>query len=127
MEDNQGKLLRIPRSTARDVALPWSSGVPLIWVLPDGRGWLSRNASLEVEQRRLFPWIAVFFGLGIVLFFQAEGQPALWAPVGSFAVCSTAALALRRKLAVFSAMIALAALFAGFSAGVIRARSVAAP
>ncbi|MGO4523979.1 ComEC/Rec2 family competence protein [Microvirga sp. 2MCAF35] len=127
MEDNQGKPRRIPRSTARVVALPWSSGVPQIWALPDGSAWLSRNISLEVEQRRLFPWIAVFFGLGIVLFFQAEGRPALWAPVGAFTVCSAAALALRRKLAIFSAMIALAALFAGFSAGVIRARSVAAP
>ncbi|EIM29690.1 ComEC/Rec2-related protein [Microvirga lotononidis] len=112
---------------ARAVALPLSSGIPLIWSLPDGRAWLSRNMALEVEQRRLFPWIAIFFGIGIVLFFQADGQPALWAPVGAFGLFGAAAIASRRHLTVFSILIALAALLAGFSAGAIRARSVAAP
>ncbi|WP_162820224.1 ComEC/Rec2 family competence protein [Microvirga calopogonii] len=99
----------------------------MIWFLPDGPAWLSRNVSLELEQRRLFPWIAVFFGLGIVLFFQAEGQPAIWAPVSAFALFGAAAMVFRRSLAVVAAMIALAALFVGFTAGVIRTRSVAAP
>jgi len=111
----------------RSVALPLPWSLPAIQVLPDGRGWLSRNVSVEIEQRRLFPWIAVFFGLGIVLFFQADGQPALWAPIGAFTLCGVAAIAVRRKLAGVSAMIALAALFAGFAAGVIRTGSVAAP
>ncbi|WP_262031370.1 ComEC/Rec2 family competence protein [Microvirga sp. Mcv34] len=112
---------------ARAVALPLSTGAPLIWAPPDGWGWLSRNLSMEVEQRRLFPWIAIFFGIGIVLFFQADGQPALWAPMGAFALFTAAAATFRRNLAAFSVMIALAALFAGFTAGVVRTRSVAAP
>jgi competence protein ComEC len=95
--------------------------------LTDGRRWLVRNLAIEIEQRRLFPWIAVCFGLGILLFFQAEGEPALWAPVGALFVCAATAIALREKPAALAVMIALSALFAGFSAGVIRARSVAAP
>ena len=127
MEDNRGKFRRIPRSVARAAALPWAGGAGLDWSLPDGRGWLSRNAGHEIEQRRLFPWIAVCFGLGVVLFFQADGQPALWAPLGAFALCAAAAIALRRSLTALSVLVALAAVFAGFSAGAIRTRSVAAP
>ena len=41
----------------------------------------------EIEQRRLFPWIAVCFGLGILLFFQADGTPALWAPLAEPLAC----------------------------------------
>ncbi|MFD0462817.1 hypothetical protein ACFQY9_14090 [Microvirga aerilata] len=127
MEDNRGKTRRIPHGVARTAALPWAGGAGVDWSLLDGRGWLSRNVGLEIEQRRLFPWIAVCFGLGVVLFFQADGQPALWAPLGALALYASAAIALRRSLPAFSVMIAVAAVFAGFSAGAIRTRSVAAP
>ncbi len=63
-EDNKGEPLRIPRISARAAVLPFGRGVPFDWSLPDGRGWLARNLAYEVEQRRLFPWIAVCFGLG---------------------------------------------------------------
>ena len=118
---------RIPRSIARTVALPRSMGRSVEWHLLDGRDWLSRTMAQEIEQRRLFPWIAVFFGIGIILFFQADAEPALWAPVAALTLCVAAAIALRRNQAVCCTMVALAALFAGFSAGVIRTRSVAAP
>ncbi len=127
MQDNQAEPHRIPRRAVRDMVLPWTPGVNIAWRLGEGRGWISRNTAREIEQRRLFPWIAVFFGSGILLFFQADDQPALWAPLGAFALCSAAGVALRRNMPVLMAMIALAAVFAGFSAGVIRARSVAAP
>jgi competence protein ComEC len=127
MEDNQGKPHRIPRSVVRAAALPRSWGTPLEWSLIDGRGWLSKSIDFEIEHRRLFPWIAVCFGIGILLFFQADGPPALWAPIGAFGLCCAAAIVLRRNLPACTAMIALAAIFAGFSAGVIRSRNVAAP
>ncbi|MBM6581449.1 ComEC/Rec2 family competence protein [Microvirga sp. BT689] len=127
MQDNQEVPRRIPRRAARVMALPWSSGISIAWRLGDGRGWVSRCIAREIEQRRLFPWIAVCFGSGILLFFQADGEPALWAPLGAFGLCSAAGIALRRNMPVLTALIAFAALFAGFSAGVIRARSVAAP
>jgi competence protein ComEC len=127
MEGNQAKPRRIARSAALTAALPRSWGTSVEWSLFDGRDWFRRAIALEIEQRRLFPWIAVCFGMGILLFFQADGVPALWAPVGAFAVCSAAGIVLRRNMAASMAMIALAALFAGFSAGVIRTRIVAAP
>lgn len=116
-----------PRARTRALALPRPAGHVLDWRFIDWRGLLSRQVAREVEQRRLFPWLAVCFGLGILLFFQAEGQPALWAPLGALVICCTGAALLRHKLAAFCALVAFAALFAGFSAGVIRTRSVAAP
>src|SRR5215217_7988128 len=95
MEDNHEKPRRIPRSSAQVAALPRSWGSPIEWSFLDGRGWLLKNIARETEQRRLFPWVAVFFGIGIILFFQADGQPALWAPVGAFALFGAAAIAFR--------------------------------
>jgi competence protein ComEC len=127
MEDNRGKTWPTPRNAARVMALPrpWSGGVE--WRLLDGRGWLSKAITHEIEQRRLFPWIPACFGIGILLFFQADGAPALWAPLGAFALCGAASVVLRRNMTALIAMIALSAVFAGFSAGVIRTRNVAAP
>ena len=109
------------------MALPraWSAGID--WGLFDGHGRLSRAVAREIEQRRLFPWIAVCFGIGILLFFQADGTPALWAPIGAFAISCIGAFVLRGRVWALSATIALAAIFAGFAAGAIRTRSVAAP
>jgi len=127
MQDNRGKPPWIPRSAARAAAFPLAWGTAAGWPLLDGGAWLSRALAREIEQRRLFPWIAVCFGIGILLFFQADAAPALWAPLGAFCLCSLAAIALRRSLTTFVAMIALAAIFAGFTAGVVRSRTVAAP
>jgi competence protein ComEC len=126
-EDNRGESNRVARISARAVVLPQFWPARVEWGLANGRDWLAGNLSREVEQRRLFPWIAVFFGLGIVLFFQAGGQPALWAPLGALSLCCAAAFALRRSLVALAVLVGVAALFAGFSAGAIRARSVAAP
>jgi competence protein ComEC len=127
MEDKRGKTRRIPRSSARVMALPrsWNAGVG--WRLLDGRGWLSKAITHEIEHRRLFPWIPVCFGIGILLFFQADSAPALWAPLGALVGCGAAAIALRRNMTALIVMVALSAVFAGFSAGVIRTRSVTAP
>ncbi|WP_201834130.1 ComEC/Rec2 family competence protein [Microvirga zambiensis] len=127
MQDNQAKPSRIPRASARAVALPRAWGAGIDWSLFDGRSWLSRAIAREIEQRRLFPWIAVYFGIGILLFFQADGPPALWAPLGAFAISCFAAFILRGRILALSMTIALAAIFAGFAAGTIRTRSVSAP
>jgi len=37
--------------------------------------WITRCLTQEIEQRRLFVWIPVCFGVGILAFFQAEGRP----------------------------------------------------
>ena len=93
----------------------------------DWRAWLRRCAEQEVEQRRLFPWTAVAFGCGILLFFAADGRPALWAPIAAASLSAFAAFLARRRLAGFAAAVAFTALFLGFAAGVIRMRSIEAP
>lgn len=124
--DNKGETHRIPRSLARAVVLSRPSGLGLEWTGIDWLGWLERGLAREVEQRRLFPWLVVCFGLGIILFFQAE-KPALWAPLGGAILCCAAAIRMRHRLFALSLLIGLTAVFAGFSAGVIRTRGVAAP
>ncbi|MCG7393889.1 ComEC family competence protein [Microvirga sp. ACRRW] len=124
--DNKGETSRIPRSLARAMALPRPSGLALDWGALDWRGRLEQSLTQEIEQRRVFPWIAVCFGLGIVLFFQAE-SPALWAPLAALMLFTAAAVRLRHNLFALCICVGLGALFAGFSAGVIRTRSVDAP
>jgi hypothetical protein len=78
------------RFGARPLGIAWPA---LSW-RPPVASWLA----LEIERRSPFPWIAVAFGLGILLFFQADGRPALWAPLTGLAVAVGAAFALRPRL-----------------------------
>jgi competence protein ComEC len=119
---------RGPRSAARAAALP-PLAAPLArpLVAGDWRRWLARCAEQELEHRRLFPWLAVAFGLGILLFFAAEDQPALWAPVAGAVAAAAAAVAARHRLISFAAALGVAAVFLGFSAGALRIRAVEAP
>jgi competence protein ComEC len=124
--DNTKMRPRIPHVASRAIALPVRWSAPT-FTGAEFRGFLARQVALEVEQRRLFPWLAVCFGLGILLFFSAEGRPALWAPAGAALICTVAAPLLRSRPVPLAAMIGMAALFAGFAAAVIRTRSVEAP
>lgn len=85
---------------ARAAALPHAALAP-IRSLDIGAAWpwLERCFAHEVEQRRLFPWLAVAFGTGVLLFFAAEGRPVLWAPAMGGVVCLAAAIGLRRSQA----------------------------
>ncbi|MDT2021388.1 ComEC/Rec2 family competence protein [Methylocella sp. CPCC 101449] len=95
--------------------------------------WLSTRLSAwfaeEVAGRRLFPWAAVAFGAGVVLYFAAEREPWLPAPLFATVVCiGLAVWALcRERLAAYRAAVALAFLFAGFSVAALRTLWVAAP
>ncbi|WP_134499607.1 ComEC/Rec2 family competence protein [Microvirga pakistanensis] len=125
-QDNKGEPGPIPRSLARAVALPRPSSLALDW---GALGWsdgLRRCLAREIDQRRLFPWLAVCFGSGVLLFFQAE-RPALWAPLGALVLCAGCAVRVRHNLLALSVCVGLAAAFAGFTAGVVRTRSIAAP
>ncbi|WP_210490682.1 ComEC/Rec2 family competence protein [Microvirga antarctica] len=115
------------RSSARALALPRQWQPALGWRVADGRQWLSQAWSRELEQRRLFPWTAVCYGAGILLFFQAEGKPALWAPVCGLVAFAVLAIALRAHLPALAVCIGFAMVFAGFTTGAIRTRAVDAP
>lgn len=119
---------RGPRSAARAAVMP-PLAAPLVGPLAAGdwRRWLWRCAEQELEHRRLFPWLAVAFGVGILLFFAAEERPALWAPVAGATMAAVAAVAARGRLALFAVAVGIAALFLGFTAGALRIRSIEAP
>src|SRR5690349_12752070 len=87
-------------------------------------GWIAQ----EVEHRRLFLWLPVAIGLGVVLYFAAEAEPSWIAPLVGTGVFGAAALWLRnlRRLA-FTAAVGMACVFAGFAAGSLRTWLVAAP
>ena len=88
------------------------------------RGGLRR----EAEQRRLFPWLAVAFGAGILVFFTAtDGAPSLIAPLIAAAACLAVTPALRARPVGLALALGLAAAFLGFAAGVWRVASVAGP
>jgi competence protein ComEC len=45
------------------------------------RHLVSQWAVAEVAPGRLLPWVPVGFGFGIVLYFAADREPAMWAAV----------------------------------------------
>lgn len=92
--------------------------------------WAARLAAWrdeEVERRSLFPWIAVAFGLGVLLYFAAEGSPSLAPPAVAATLFAALAWATRRRLWTSAVCIGLTAMFCGFAAGVMRTADVAAP
>ena len=93
----------------------------------DWGGWLRACLAQEIEQRRLFPWLAVSFGLGVLLYFAAEGRPALWAPLAGAAIAAGLAVLARGRPIGFAVALGFTALFCGFSAGVWRERWVETP
>lgn len=81
----------------------------------------------EIEARRLFLWVPVAAGAGVVLYFAADREPALW--LTAFLATGFAGLAVlaRRRLVVFGLCVALSAVFAGMLSAGLRSARVAAP
>jgi competence protein ComEC len=88
---------------------------------------LSRSVALEIERRRLFNWLPVFMGIGVLLYFAADREPSIWAPSAASLCCVMLACAVRQKPAAFAAAAALCAVFVGFSASVLRTMTVIGP
>ncbi|MRI52538.1 ComEC family competence protein [Methylobacterium sp. DB1607] len=89
---------------------------------------LGAGLAREAEQRRLFPWLAVAFGAGILVFFTAaDGEATLAAPLIAAALCLVVTPTLRARPIALALMLALAALFLGYAAAVWRVASVSGP
>ncbi|TXN00277.1 ComEC family competence protein [Methylobacterium sp. WL64] len=96
--------------------------------MPALRGWLADGLTREVEQRRLFPWLAVAFGAGILVFFGcADGTPFLAAPLAGAALALAPAPFLGARPGALALCLALTAGFLGFAAATWRVSQVAAP
>ncbi|SEO71624.1 competence protein ComEC [Methylobacterium sp. ap11] len=82
----------------------------------------------EAAQRRLFPWLAVAFGAGALLFLTvADGPVVLAAPLGAGLALAGGAVALRARAVAPALLLAASFVFLGFAAAAYRTTSVAAP
>ncbi|MDB5641053.1 MAG: competence protein ComEC [Hyphomicrobiales bacterium] len=114
----------------------WSLGLWRARPGPQPVGWrtalagaLSAMLSQEVRERRLFLWLPVFFLAGILAYFAAAQEPSPVAPLVAMALFAAVHVWSGRRGAIgFSRLsLVLAFVFAGFSAGVLRTASMAAP
>lgn len=96
--------------------------------LGEFRDGLVGAVAQEAGQRRLFPWLAVAFGAGILIELTAtDGPPMLAAPLSAAALAVATSFALRARPVALALMLALAAAFLGFAAAAYRVASVASP
>jgi competence protein ComEC len=88
---------------------------------------VSQWALAEVAPRRLLPWVPVAFGFGIVLYFTADRELALWA-VHPVAVGAIAVVFLTRASAAsFPLALGFAAIAAGFAIATAQTARIAHP
>jgi competence protein ComEC len=109
------------------------TGPPALW----GAAWpraefavparLREWAMAEAGAGRLLPWFAVAFGAGIVFYFTAEHEPALWAASAAAGAGIVAAVLLRRRPIAFVPALGLLAVCAGFAVATIKAALIAHP
>jgi competence protein ComEC len=81
----------------------------------------------EVAAGRLLPWFAVSFGAGIVVYFTAEHEPAVWAASGLAAIGLAATILLRRRPIGFVLALGFLALTAGFAVATLKTALIAHP
>ncbi len=104
----------------------WGQGVASgPWIGLGGR--VAAAFETEWEQRRLFLWLPVLAGMGVLLFLAADHDPILWVPEGLTLVFAGLAFAARNHRAGFMLAVAGAAVFGGFTCAAVRSSSVSAP
>src|SRR5690348_15436828 len=88
---------------------------------------LKRLLALEVAPGRLLPWMAVGFGLGVVVYFDADREPALWAASIAAALSIVTAIAARRTALLLALALAFASIACGFATITWKTASIAHP
>ena len=88
---------------------------------------LQAALALEAEHRRLFLWLPVAFGAGILLYFQAEREPLLPLTAALTLALTLAAALLRHHRRAFCCLTCTAFVFGGMAAGGWRAARLDAP
>ena len=85
------------------------------------------GARAVAESDRWVLWLPVFLGAGVVAYFALDTEPPVWLGFALVAGFGAAALAGRRRPALFAPMLALAAAALGFTAAELRTGMTAAP
>ena len=84
-------------------------------------------AAIEIGAGRLLPWFAVAFGLGIVLYFAADHEPAIWAAGAAAAGALAVAVLLRRRPLGFPLSLGCLAIAAGFAVATFKTALIEHP
>jgi competence protein ComEC len=136
MADNEQRRTRAKTSSAKAWAAEVDAARRRAGVaLPDGltsaadrfRGLVSQWAVAEIAPGRLLPWLPVAFGFGIVLYFTADREPAVWAAVGAALAGGAVAFQARRSAVGFPLALGFAAIAAGFAVATLNTARVAHP
>jgi competence protein ComEC len=88
---------------------------------------LRQWAAQELAAGRMLPWLAVAYGLGIVLYFTAEHEPSWLAATILAAGCAAAAIVLRRHFVASVVAIFVFAIAAGFAVATVRTMLIGHP
>jgi competence protein ComEC len=99
----------------------------LAWRAAAMRGHFKAWREEEVERRRLFNWLPVAMGLGVIAYFAADTEPHLAAPLIGMLVCIALAVIGRNSAALRLCTTAMAFVFLGLAAAIVRTASVGAP
>lgn len=102
---------------------------------PDSLGGIARPigerlrawALVDVGPGRLVPWLAIAFGVGIILYFAAEREPQPWAAATLFCAAVVAAILARNRAIAFPLTLAVAAASAGFLTATAKRAFIAHP
>jgi competence protein ComEC len=105
------------------------------FAMPDGlaaaaerwRRLIAKGLVAEVAPGRLAPWLPVAFGFGIVLYFNADREPAVWAASGLAVIMIVVAVLARRRPAAFPLALGFAAMAVGFAVATVQTARVAHP
>jgi competence protein ComEC len=112
---------------------PWPVGIRPAWHVIRPRPnfalttQLRQWAAQEIAADRLLTWLAVAYGLGIVIYFTAEREPAWWGATALAAVCATSAVLLRRHLTALIIGLFVFAIAAGFAAATVKTAMIEHP
>ncbi|ACK50627.1 ComEC/Rec2-related protein [Methylocella silvestris BL2] len=106
-----------------------AGGVSPALLAPLARLRLAFAAAFETEcaQRRMFLWLPVAAGAGVVSYLSADREPSMWLLAALTGVLSGLAFVARERRAAFLAICAAAAFFAGEFSAAWRSTRVAAP
>ncbi len=127
------------RGEARGQAATWPPRGPAIGYRPavPGLGRPRFGPSLlasawqwaieEVGPGRLIPWLPVAFASGILVYFAAPQEPALWAGATFALACAILAGLARARAAAFPLLVGLAAACAGFATATVKSAWIAHP
>ena len=107
---------------------------------PRGRAWLpdarlvggtrealARWFATDTAAGRLLPWLPVCFGVGIVIYFAAEHEPAIWAGLTLAGVLTVITYLARTRPVAFPLLIGATAAAAGFAVITLKTARVAHP